>query len=326
MSLAQSVRTIIPLVIGLTVGIAGATMFMESMPGAAGSPEERAAKLEVELKRAQNHIAELEAPYAEGNSRFGTNRKHTLADGARGIAQSFREGRPVSPEDIFRATKPLMRDLSPLFDRVRVKEQRRWIDSMTGELSRKYNLTPQNQTALKQWFDAKSAEDAKKWSQMIGKDETRLEDIVRASRGVRPDEGLEKFMEGILPADKAASFKAERLAERAARVEQEADMKVQRLNSIVGLNDTQKEQVFAVMARNSRDYDPAMAIEGAQGQTTAVPSGNKQEAMLSILTPDQRAIYDGERRRRREEAEKDLGAIGLTLPPNWELLDDGDFR
>ena len=45
MSIAQSVRTIIPLVIGLAVGIAGATMFMESMPGAAGSPEERAAKL-----------------------------------------------------------------------------------------------------------------------------------------------------------------------------------------------------------------------------------------------------------------------------------------
>jgi hypothetical protein len=149
---------------------------------------------------------------------------------------------------------------------------------------------------------------------------------MRASRNVRPDDGLDTFMAGILSGDELASFKTERLAERGARVQQEADMKVQRLDAIVGLDDAQRDQIFGVMARGSRDYDPAMVLEGKNGRITATPAENKQDAMLAVLNPDQRAAYDAERRRRREEAEKDMSAIGLKLPPDWEMLDDGDFR
>ena len=67
-------------------------------------------------------------------------------------------------------------------------------------------------------------------------------------------------------------------------------------------------------------------LEGKNGRITATPAENKQDAMLAVLNPDQRAAYDAERRRRREEAEKDMSAIGLKLPPDWEMLDDGDFR
>ena len=41
MPLPQPIRALIPLAIGLLVGGVGATMFMQSMPGAEGSPEER---------------------------------------------------------------------------------------------------------------------------------------------------------------------------------------------------------------------------------------------------------------------------------------------
>jgi hypothetical protein len=33
----------------------------------------------------------------------------------RNIGDDIRAGRPVTPEDIFRASQPLMRDLAPLF-------------------------------------------------------------------------------------------------------------------------------------------------------------------------------------------------------------------
>ena len=325
MSLAQSIRTFVPLVIGLVVGGVGATLFMDSIPGAAGTPQERANKLELELKHAQNRIAALEAAEPEGQNRFGNTRRN-LADGARSIADKIRSGQPVSPDDIFRATKPFMRDLAPLFDRIRIRDQRKRIDSITGELARKYDLPPDKQAALKVWFDGKANEEAKRWTEMLGRDDTGLEEIMRATRDVRPDEGLDKFMEGILSGEKLSAFKTERMNERATRVQNEADMKVQRLNSIVQLDDSQRDRVFAVMARNSRDYDPAMVLEGTTGTIEAAPVGNKQAAVLAILTPDQRAVYDGERQRRREEAEKDMNAVGLTLPPNWEMLDNDDFK
>lgn len=333
MPLPQSIRSLIPLVIGLVVGGVGATLFLESMPGSEGSPQERADKLEIELKKAQNLIAAASGAPARNRrglfdrkSSGGAGPRRTLADGARSIAEDIREGRPVNPEDIFRASKPLLQDLSPLFDRIRVKEQKKVIDTMTGELARKYNLTPQNQAALKQWFEEKSSEQAKQWTEMIARDGTRLEDVVRATHDFRPDEGLDTFMEGVLRGDKLAAFKTERITERAQRVQQEADMKVQRLNSIVGLDDAQRDQVFGIMARGSRDYDPSMALDGIRGEIGATPGGDRQAAVLGVLRPEQRAAYEAERQHRFAEAQKDAEAIGLTLPPGWEMLDEGDFR
>ena len=321
MSLAQSIRPLIPLVIGLVVGGVGSTLFRQSMPGAEGSPEERADKMEVELKRAQNRIAALEDSDPRGRRKPG----RTFADGARNIAEDIREGRPVSPDDIFRASQPLLRDLAPLFDRMRVKQQQQMIASMTGELARKYDLTPQQQESLKQWFEQKSEADAKRWSDLVAQDGTRLEDVMRASRDVRPDDGLDPFMEKTLSGDKLTAFKSERMAQRAERVQQDADMRVQRLDTIVQLDDTQRDQVFGIMARGSRDYDPAMKLEGVGGEIGATAAGDRQQAMLSVLRPEQRTAYEAEQQRQRDEATKNMEAIGLTLPPTWDPLDGNDF-
>jgi hypothetical protein len=160
---------------------------------------------------------------------------------------------------------------------------------------------------------------------MVARDGTTLEDLMKATRDVRPDAGLDTFMPTILHGEKLEQFRSERLTERAQRVESEADMRVQRLDGIVGLDEAQRDQVFGIMARNSRDYDPQMVLEGTGGQISAAPTGNAQEAMLAVLRPEQRAAYDAERKRRREEAQKDLESIGLTLPPNWDMFGD-DFR
>ena len=340
MPLPQAVQSFLPLVVGLLVGAVGATLFMESMPGAAGSPEERAAKLEAELKQANKRISALEAADSETSDRRGWFGKKggrgdstqrgkpapTFADRARSIAEDIREGRPVNPDDIFRASQPLLRDLAPLFDRMRIRQQREVIDSMSGQLARKYDLTAPQQEALKHWFESRANDEAQRWSALISQDGTRLEDVMRATQDIRPDEGLEQFMQGTLSGEKLETFKQERLAERAERVQQEADRKVQRLDSIVGLDEAQRDQVFGIMARGSRDYDPAMVLEGAGGEIGDTPIGNRQAAMLAVLRPEQRAAYEAEQKRRREEAAKDLEAIGLSLPSSWEMLDEGGFR
>jgi DNA-binding PadR family transcriptional regulator len=316
MPIAQSLRSLMPLGIGLLVGAAGATLWIQSMPGAEGSPEARANKLELELKRAQNRITALEASDPRARRKPGK----TFADTARNLAEDIREGKAVSPDDIFRASQPLLRDLAPLFDRMRVKQQQLTTERLTGELTRKYNLTPKQSEALAQWFTQKSADDAKRWNDLISKDGTRLEDIMRASRDVRPDDGLDPFMEKILSGDKLTAFKTERMAERAERVQQDADTRVQRLTSIVQLDDAQRGQVFGIMARSSRDYDPSMQLEGVGNAIVGTTGGDRQQAMLAVLRPDQRAAYEAEQQRRRDEASKDMEAMGLTLPANWDML------
>ena len=320
MPLPQPIRALIPLAIGLLVGGVGATMFMQSMPGAEGSPEERANKLEAELKKAQDRIAALDAPDSPKRTRPG----HTFADKARGIAEDIRAGRPVNPDDIFRAAQPLIRDMAPLFDRMRLKQQRETIDRMTGELARKYDLTPEGRESLKKWFDWKMNMEAKRWTELVATDGIRIQDMMRASRDVRMDEGLESVMAGVLPPDKLATFNAERLAERVQRVQQAADMIVQRLDSVVALDAAQRDRVFGIMARGSKDYDPAMALDGENGEIGATPGGDKQAAMLAVLRPEQRVAYEAEQKRRRDETAKDMSAVGLTMPPDWQMLDDRD--
>jgi len=311
MSLANSLRTLVPLAIGLAVGGIGVKLFSESLTGPEGSPEARAAKLEVELKRAENRLAALEG-------KTGRRSGKTVGDG-------LRAGRPVTPEDVFRATKPLMRDLAPIFDRMRVKEQSRRIDTMTGELARKYDLSEAQQESLKAWFGQKSEEQAKAWSDLVGREGTTMEDLAKAARDVRPDEGLDEFMATTLSGDKLAAFKTERMAERAERVQEDADRRVQHLDGVVGLDDAQRERAFGIMARHSRDYDPAMRLEGTAGDIPETLGSSRQDAVLSVLRPEQREAYEAERQRRRDEAAKELGEIGLSLPPGWDLLDDEDF-
>ena len=101
-------------------------------------------------------------------------------------------------------------------------------------------------------------------------------------------------------------------------------MKVQRLDTIVGLDDTQRDQVFGIMARGSRDYDPGMKLEGIGGDIGKTPAGDRQQAMLSVLRPEQKEAYEATRQKRREQAAEEMQTLGLSLPPEWDLLDDFD--
>jgi hypothetical protein len=238
----------------------------------------------------------------------------------------LRDGKPVTPEDIFRATQPLLRDLSPLFERVRAREEKRRIEGLCSELTRTYGLTETQQATLRSWLERKAEDDAKHYADLISNEHTTLEDMAKAARDVRPDDGIDGVMEGMLSGEKLEKFKADRIEQRADRVQQEADMKLARLDAVVGLDEAQRNQAFAIMARTSRDFDPAMRFEGVSEQgMAAMPAGGRQDALMAVLRPEQRQAYEQARAAQREEAAKDLQAIGLSLPPNWDMLDD-EFR
>lgn len=332
MAVPPIVRSLLPLVIGLGVGALGASMFLESMPGAAGSDKERVDKLEAELKKAQSRIASLAAVDADGRVRSQPldeegNPKvaRRISDDMRRIVADVKAGRPVSPDDVFKLTKPAIRDLAPLFERMRLKDQQARVDALTGEYARKYGLNRQQQAELNQWFHGRMNEMAKEWTDLMAKDSTRLEDVVRATQATRPDRGIEKFMQGMLPAEKYAAFRAERLNESAARVQQEADRKVEQLNRAVKLDEGQRDQIFGLVARSSPDYDPAMQIDGVTGPVESKPVGDRRAAILDVLRPDQRAQYEVERQRQREQAEKQWAGVGLRLPDEWQIFDDVEF-
>jgi len=315
MSAFANFHIFLPLTAGLILGGVGMKLFADSGPGAKGSPEAAVTRLEVELKKAQNRITELEASGRTGRP------GRTLTDGLRELTEDIRAGRPVSPDDIFQKCQPLIGALAPLFERIRVREAEKMADSLAGEMIRKYGLDPSQQATLKQWFKQKAEDDAKAWTDLVSRKGTSLQDLAKEARNVRPDRGIDSVMETMLTGDKLADFKTQRANEKAERIQQQTDMRVERIDGIVGLDATQRDQVFGIMARQSPDYDSSVKLEGAAGDIAAAGQGTPEEATLAVLRPDQREKYQAEKQKRREAAAKDLEAIGLSLPSNWDPLD-----
>lgn len=322
MKLPASVRSAFLLLIGLAIGGVGMSLFKDSLTGPEDSPEHRIATLERDLKRAHNEIAAI----ADTDSQGRRKSVHTTSDSLRDIRDRLQSGKPVTPDDIFRLSQPFMRDLAPVVERMRVHEQKSMVDRMSGELARTYQLDARQQTALRHWFDARTEQNARDWTDLVTSEKTQLKDLMKAARYVRSDDGLDEFMPNILSGKQLDDFRSQRMTERVERVQQHADAMTERLHSIVPLDEVQRDQIFGIMARSSSDFDPSMQLEGGAGEIPNTPAPtNREEAILALLRPDQQELYREEIRSRRDREQKDLAAIGLTLPEDWNPFEFEDF-
>jgi len=313
MKIPSAVGSSLILIIGAAFGMAGALLFRDSLPGKKGTPEARAAALELELKRAETRISALESRGSRGERLPGK----TSSDRLREIVENMREGKPVTPDDLLRVSQPLMRDLSPVFERMRVKSEKEGIDQKSGELARKYGLNASQREALKEWFSRKAEETAREHSAVWADPNITLEKMITATKAGQPDKGLDEFMGGMLQGGELSRFKTDRLTEKSGRVQADADRRMERIDAIAGLDDVQRDQVFGIMARQSPDYDPKMQFEWGAGGAPAADA-----TLMSVLRPEQKAAMEAEKAKQRAETEKELGEIGLSLPENWEFMDD----
>jgi len=304
--------------IGLAVGGLGVGLFQHSRPGEAGSPEKQIQHLESELQQARTRIAALE----ETRPRAARSPAQTAYDRGRAIAQRLRDGIPVSSDDLFRAAQPLLRDMSPLLERIVGQKFKRQSDSLMGELARKYDLNPNQQDTLQKWFSEKSRAEQKKWNDLISSDNTTYLQLVKSMRNDRTDEGLDAVMEGLLQGPQLEAFKAERLEERAQRVQFYADMQVQRINEIVRLDPAQTDRLFGIMAQSSPDYDSSIRLEGVTGEI-APANLHPRDALKSVLRPDQLSKYEDDRERRFMEVSREMNELGVQLPADWDEFEFG---
>ena len=130
-------------------------------------------------------------------------------------------------------------------------------------------------------------------------------------------------MESTLTGDDLARYKSDRLNQRVENVQNEAEHKVSRLHREVELDEAQQDQVFAIMARSSPDFDSSMQFEGLGDDTAKLaPGQSRNDAIMAVLRPDQRQQYEERRVARRQEAEQDLRESGLKLPANWDMFED----
>ncbi|MFN0125827.1 MAG: hypothetical protein ACKV19_03975, partial [Verrucomicrobiales bacterium] len=154
---------------------------------------------------------------------------------------------PTDINTIFQQAKPLLQSLGPLFDNARRQRTKGMAERRVAELADKYALTAEQQDTIKKWLEEKSEEEAAKGRELLNKPDAKLQELLAAGRGQRPDDGLDALMATTLDPDQHARYQSDRLQERAANVEKEATRRVDRLNDIVTLDEAQQDQVFAII-------------------------------------------------------------------------------
>jgi len=139
-------------------------------------------------------------------------------------------------------------------------------------------------------------------------------------------DGAEVVMEKNLTGEGLAKFREERLNERAASVQGDADRGVTRLSEIADLDERQQVEAFGILVRGSEDYRPGeMAFDGMAADQGALDRTARDAAIRAVLRPDQAEAFDAYQAERRAKAERDMSRLGLTLPDNWDLLEGDAF-
>lgn len=310
-------RSVLLIVLGLVIGAAGAVLFVRSLPPEKDSAEEQTALLQRELERRELRIQEL-----EGMEFYAKERLRREADNSKlSIMRDIKAGRTVDLNDVFNAAKPFLNEFAPFFNRVRNVQLRKDIEGTLAELTKEYQLTSAQQQAVQHWLQERAAQYAQRWQDVVADRSSTLKDFAEASQEFRPREELDSIMAQQLSGDILARYQRKRLEEKATKVQYEADQRVAQLNEVVALDEAQKDQVFSLMARSSRDFDPNMQLEGLGQETSALSTGqSRDEAILNVLHPEQRQQYEAERMRRRAQAEADMSELGLRLPEDWDMF------
>ena len=315
----MNARTAIALAAGLLLGVAATILFQDSMPPPAGTAEAKVDKLQSELSRANSRIAKLETLVPKNEPTTADKARAGAAD----ILDDLRHGRPVDADKVFQRIKPALRDLAPVFDSLRRKEQRREFARIAAHMSEAYHLDAAQQRALEQWLGERAIQDAQAFNAIAFAEHTTLEDMMRAAKYKRPDRALDDFMERTLSGGELQRFKSDRALERTKNLENEANSRVFRLHQAVQLDEAQQDRVFSIMARSSPDFVPGTKLDIPAGNDARVITHgqDRDKAILEVLRPEQRRQYESYRLRQRQEAEKEAAEMGIKLPANWDLFE-----
>lgn len=318
-------RSILGILIGVIVGAVGAVLFMQSLPAKQGSLQARLDKAEFESQKARQDVQTLQAQLDPNR------RKISQRQAMEGIAERIRSGKRVSLDDVFQGTmKPWMRDVAPLFDRGRVAGEKRRLTRLSGELTREYGLDDRQQKALSAWLDQRAEANGNRIGEVLNNPESGFVDFAKVmderADSPRYRKDLDDFMATTLDEEALATYQLDRMTERVEWVQNEAEGRMQRLDSLVELDEGQQDQAFAILAHSSDYFDPSMQFEGIDRDVGRLQPGMDAKAGINqILNAEQRQILEDREEERRAEVLREFQEVGLTPPRGWEEMESNPF-
>jgi hypothetical protein len=315
----MQIQVPLALLVGLSLGGIGTYLFIDSIPPPEKSTQAVVDGLKRDLTKERTEVKRLTALIPKIEATL----EEKSRDSAAAILQDLKTGRTVDVNRVYKQVRPVMRDISPIFDHLRRNEMKRDHARLATHMAEAYRLTEAQKKALEQWLGEEALRQQEAFNALVYSDSSTFEDFVRASRYQREDKGLDEFMERTLRGPELEKFRTDRLTERAHSMENRANHQVDQITSAVGLTEAQGDQLFGVMVRSSADYDARMKLQNVGSDKRPLTSASERDlAIRGLLRPDQWQRFDSYRAQRRAVAERELREMGLSLPSGWDFLDE----
>jgi hypothetical protein len=204
-------------------------------------------------------------------------------------------GRINNMNDLVNQSRPLLNSMVPMFTNM----MKQGIDQQVERLTKELNLDTVQTDTLRQKLNAMGEQEMAEFSKRLNDPNTSPEDLIRRDGGVFAEEKLDEALKGTLTDEQYAGYSTKQLAQRAERLERQANGEVERLGGRLNLTEEQKDKVFQAVVTTSDNFDPALKVE--TGSAADIPQGlSREDAIRAVLTPEQVKIYDEDLSKRRD--------------------------
>lgn len=151
-----------------------------------------------------------------------------------------------------------------------------------------------------------------RWMEHLSKPGTSPADLYAPGRDPVDESLVMAVLEDELTPDEFAAFERAHVERKAREVEVHANRHLRRLGRRLGLTETQKDQIFAILVAEG---DPRLAAATPSGAAAGPgTTGTVEDEIRRVLTPEQRGVYDGDLAER--------AAAHAAWRQRWESLDE----
>ncbi len=172
-----------------------------------------------------------------------------------------------------------------------------WIGREINKYKEQFDLTDAQVASLNQKLTAMVKESTKDFQSQLDDESKSFQEIMESQGQFwqANEEKIDAMFKEELNEDQFAQYKEVQLTEKTKRVQRSADRELTRMDEDLELSPAQEDQVFAILVRESPEYDSAMTIEGVETGLPAEATGTdvtKDDAIRAVLTPEQAETYN----------------------------------
>jgi hypothetical protein len=269
---------------------------------------QRAPQSQLELTAANETIAKLQADLNVAKESVGRLEQEKKSN----IATAPAESGTTDINKLFNDAKPLLKQVTAAFEPQQKEMRKRLIEDQLKRMMGRVQLTPEQQAAFQTYLEQLGSQEQQRWQSVLDGN-GRLDQMMTMGRNNNPQKAVDEWAQQNLTGEQATAYQQSRLTEKAQQITDSANRRVEGLTSSLNLDQTQQDQVFDIMVKSDKNYDPSMQLEGVANPSVQASSGDlsRDDAIMAVLNPEQKQKYESQQKERKQRSGGFWKALGL---------------